>query len=302
MTLSELKFIIAVAKEKNFRRAADKCFVSQPALSLAVKKLEEDLNVTIFERSRTEVKVTPIGQKIINQAIIVLDEANKLKDISSVGQEQLKSPLKIGSIYSVAPYLLPLIIPVLREKTPEMPLDVEENITKNLEIALKNGSIEAAVIALPFDIPGTEYIPLYDEECNVVVPSNHAWAKNKEIIAKDLSSEKVLLLNNEHCFSQQVVEACPELSKKSEVLQGNSLETIRNMVASNLGISVLPKTATAINYNNPLVKVIPFQKPIPFRRIAIAYRKSTVRMEAIESFVIALKEIKTNNIKVLYNY
>jgi LysR family hydrogen peroxide-inducible transcriptional activator len=298
MTLSELKFIIAVAKEKNFRRAADKCFVSQPALSLAVKKLEEELNVKIFERSRTEVKVTPVGQKIINQAIIILDEANKLKDISSVGQEQLKSPLKVGLIYSVAPYLLPLIIPVLRKKTPEMPLDVEENITKNLESALKSGSIEAAVIALPFDIPGTECIPLYDEDFNVVVPSNHAWAKKKEIIAKDLSSEKVLLLNNEHCFSKQVVEACPELSKKSEVLQGNSLETIRNMVASNLGISVLPKTATAINYNNPLVKIIPFKNPVPFRRIAIAYRKSTVRMEAIEKFVLALKDIKSKNIKI----
>ncbi|MEK9714246.1 MAG: LysR substrate-binding domain-containing protein [Methylophilaceae bacterium] len=298
MTLSELKFIIAVAKEKNFRRAADKCFVSQPALSLAVKKLEEELNVKIFERSRTEVKVTPVGQKIINQAIVVLDEANKLKDISSIGQEQLKSPLKVGLIYSVAPYLLPLIIPVLRKKTPEMPLDVEENITKNLESSLKSGSIEAAVIALPFDIPGTECIPLYDEEFNVVVPSNHAWAKKKEIIAKDLSSEKVLLLNNEHCFSKQVVEACPELSKKSEVLQGNSLETIRNMVASNLGISVLPKTATAINYNNPLVKIIPFKNPVPFRRIAIAYRKSTVRMEAIEKFVLALKDIKSKNIKI----
>jgi len=298
MTLSELKFIVAVAKEKNFRRAADKCFVSQPALSLAVKKLEEELNVKIFERSRTEVKVTPVGQKIINQAIVVLDEANKLKDISSVGQEQLKSPLKVGLIYSVAPYLLPLIIPVLRKKTPEMPLDVEENITKNLESSLKSGLIEAAVIALPFDIPGTECIPLYDEEFNVVVPSNHAWAKKKEIIAKDLSSEKVLLLNNEHCFSKQVVEACPELSKKSEVLQGNSLETIRNMVASNLGISVLPKTATAINYNNPLVKIIPFKNPVPFRRIAIAYRKSTVRMEAIEKFVLALKDIKSKNIKI----
>ena len=298
MTLSELKFIIAVAKEKNFRRAADKCFVSQPALSLAVKKLEEELNVKIFERSRTEVKVTPVGQKIINQAIIILDEANKLKDISGVGQEQLNSPLKVGLIYSVAPYLLPLIIPVLRKKTPEMPLDVEENITKNLESSLKSGLIEAAVIALPFDIPGTECIPLYDEEFNVVVPSNHAWAKKKEIIAKDLSSEKVLLLNNEHCFSKQVVEACPELSKKSEVLQGNSLETIRNMVASNLGISVLPKTATAINYNNPLVKIIPFKNPVPYRRIAIAYRKSTVRMEAIEKFVLALKDIKSKNIKI----
>jgi LysR family hydrogen peroxide-inducible transcriptional activator len=298
MTLSELKFIVAVAKEKNFRRAADKCFVSQPALSLAIKKLEEELKVSLFERNRTEVKITPIGEKIINQAIVVLDEASKLKDISSKGQEQLNTPLKVGLIYSVAPYLLPLIIPVLRKKTPEMPLDVEENITKNLEIALKNGSIEAAVIALPFEIPGTECIPLYDEEFNVVVPTNHAWAKKKEIVAKDLSTEKVLLLNNEHCFSEQVVEACPELSKKSEVLQGNSLETIRNMVASNLGISVLPKTATAINYNNPLVKVIPFKKPVPFRRIAIAYRKSTVRMEAIEKFVIALKDIKSNNIKI----
>ena len=298
MTLSELKFIVAVAKEKNFRRAADKCFVSQPALSLAIKKLEEELKVSLFERSRTEVKITPIGEKIINQAIIVLDEAIKLKVISSKGQEQLKSPLKVGLIYSVAPYLLPLIIPVLRKKTPEMPLDVEENITKNLEVALKNGSIEAAVIALPFEISGTESIPLYDEEFNVVVPKNHAWSKKKEIVAKDLSSEKVLLLNNEHCFSEQVVDACPELSKKSEVLQGNSLETIRNMVASNLGISVLPKTATAINYNNPLVKVIPFKKPVPFRRIAIAYRKSTVRMEAIEKFVLALKDIKSNNIKI----
>lgn len=298
MTLSELKFIVAVAKEKNFRRAADKCFVSQPALSLAIKKLEEELKVSLFERNRTEVKITPIGEKIINQAIVVLDEASKLKDISSKGQEQLNTPLKVGLIYSVAPYLLPLIIPVLRKKTPEMPLDVEENITKNLEVALKNGSIEAAVIALPFEIPGTECIPLYDEEFNVVVPTNHAWAKKKEIVAKDLSTEKVLLLNNEHCFSEQVVEACPELSKKSEVLQGNSLETIRNMVASNLGISVLPKTATAINYNNPLVKVIPFKKPVPFRRIAIAYRKSTVRMEAIEKFVIALKDIKSNNIKI----
>ena len=298
MTLSELKFIVAVAKEKNFRRAADKCFVSQPALSLAIKKLEDELNVTLFERSRTEVKITPLGKKIVDQAIVVLDEAAKIKDMSNLGQEQLKSPLKIGLIYSVAPYLLPLIIPILRNKTPDMPLDVEENITKNLEQSLKSGMIEAAIIALPFNIPGIECIPLYDEEFNVVVPSNHPWVKKKEISANDLSNQKVLLLSNEHCFSKQVVDACPELSKKSEVLQGNSLETIRNMVASNLGISVLPKTATAINYNNPLVKVIPFQKPIPFRRVAIAYRKSTVRMEAIENFVIALKEIKTNNIKV----
>lgn len=298
MNLSELKFIIAVAKEKNFRRAADKCFVSQPALSLAIKKLENELNIIIFERSRTEVKITPAGEKIIDQAIIILDEVSKLKDLSSAGQEQLNIPLKIGLIYSVAPYLLPLIIPILRKSTPNMPLDVEENITKNLEKSLKSGTIDAAVIALPFNIPGVENIPLYDEEFNVVVPSNHIWAEKKVIDAKSLSNEKVLLLNNEHCFSNQVIEACPELSKKSEILQGNSLETIRNMVASNLGISVLPKTATAQNYTNPLVKIIPFKSPVPFRRIAIAYRKSTVRMEAIENFAVALQKIKTSSIKI----
>jgi LysR family hydrogen peroxide-inducible transcriptional activator len=298
MTLSELKFIVAVAKEKNFRRAADKCFVSQPALSLAIKKLENELNISLFERSRTEVKITPLGKKIVDQAIVVLDEAEKIKIFSNVNQTELKTPLKIGLIYSVAPYLLPLIIPVLRKKIPHMPLEVEENITKNLEASLKGGLIEAAVIALPFDVSGIDSIPLYDEEFNVVVPSSHKWAKKENIDVKELAKEKVLLLNNEHCFSNQVVEACPELSKKSEVLNGNSLETIRNMVASNLGISVLPTTATASNYNNPLVKIIPIKKPVPFRRIAIAYRKSSVRIEAIEKFVLALKEIKTRNIKI----
>ena len=247
MTLSELKFIVAVAKEKNFRRAADKCFVSQPALSLAIKKLENELNISLFERSRTEVKITPLGKKIVDQAIVVLDEAEKIKIFSNVNQTELKTPLKIGLIYSVAPYLLPLIIPVLRKKIPHMPLEVEENITKNLEASLKGGLIEAAVIALPFDVSGIDSIPLYDEEFNVIVPSSHKWAKKENIDVKELAKEKVLLLNNEHCFSNQVVEACPELSKKSEVLNGNSLETIRNMVASNLGISVLPTTATASN-------------------------------------------------------
>ena len=298
MTLNELKFIVAVSKEKNFRRAADKCFVSQPALSLAIKKLEDELGVSLFERNRTDVTITQIGQKIVDQAIIVLDEAEKIKDISKQGDEQLNSPLKIGIIYSVAPYLLPLIIPILRKNTPNMPLTVEENITKNLESDLKKGVIEAAIVALPFDIPGVDCIPLYDEEFAVVVPANHEWVKKKVIIADDLSNEKVLLLNSGHCFSNHVVEACPELAKKSEVLQGNSLETIRNMVASNLGVSVLPKTATTVNYSNPLVKVIPFKDPVPFRRIAIAYRKSSVRVQAIDAVCKGIKEIKTKAIKI----
>jgi LysR family transcriptional regulator, hydrogen peroxide-inducible genes activator len=298
MSLTELKFIVAVAQERNFRRAAEKCFVSQPALSLAIKKLEEELNVIIFERSRTEVSMTEIGEKIVEQASKVLEETAYIKQLAELGKNQLKGTLKLGMIHSVGPYLLPEIIPILRNTAPDMPLEVEENLTANLEVQLRNGVIDMAIIALPFDIPGLQYRVLYDEEFDVVVPSDHHWAKRKHIKAEELSDEKVLLLNSGHCFSNQVTQACPELSRKGEVLQGNSLETIRNMVASNLGISVLPCSATAERYNNPLIKVIPFASPAPTRRIAIAWRKSFMRLEAIEKIAEAVKAIGSDYMKI----
>ena len=294
MTLSELRFIVTLAREKNFRKAAEKSFVSQPALSLGIKKIEEELNLSLFERSvgaGGNVKITPIGQKIIDQASIVLEEVAKIKDLSANGDNQLALPFKLGLIYSIAPYLLPLIIPNLRKQTPDMPLEIHENITKTLENELKQGSIDAAVIALPFDIPGVDIEILYDESFVVIVPLNHPWANQQTIKAKDLSKEKVLLLDRTHCFSNQVTEACPELSKNSEIQLGNSLETIRNMVASNLGISVLPKSATTDKYDNSLVKVIPFESPVPFRRVALAYRKSTVKKEAINQIVNVIKDL-----------
>lgn len=282
MTLIELKFVLAVAKERNFRRAAEKCFVTQPALSLGIKKLEDELGVSLFERNRNEVTPTEIGQKIIEQANVVVEEASKIKELATLGNDPLIGPFKLGVIHSVGPYLLPEMIPPLMQVAPLMPLEVEENITANLEQQLKNGVIDAAVIALPFNIAGIEVKPLYDEPFNVVVPSQHPWANRKNISPEELSNEKVLLLNNGHCFSNQVTQACPELSRKGEVLQGNSLETIRNMVASNLGITVLPAMATASRYQNPLLKVVPFTAPAPTRRIALAWRKSFVRKEAIE--------------------
>lgn len=282
MTLIELKFMVAVAQERNFRRAAEKCFVTQPALSLGIKKLEEELGVMIFERSRKDVAPTEIGRQIIQQAIVVLEQAANLKEMAKLGINQLDGLFKLGMIHSVGPYLLPEIIPVLRKTAPNMPLEVEENLTANLETQLRNGIIDAAIIALPFEVPGIQYQALYDEKFAVVVPSNHHWANRKSISANELSDEKVLLLNSGHCFSNQVTQACPELSRKGEVLHGNSLETIRNMVASNLGISVLPTSATVEKYHNPLIKVIPFAAPVPERRIAIAWRKSFTRIQAIE--------------------
>lgn len=299
MTLSELKFIVAVARERNFRRAAEKCFVSQPALSLAVKKLEEELGVTLFERSHKDVTMTPIGEQIVAQAVRTLEEADRVKEIARMGNNQLAGSFKLGVIYSTGPYLLPEIIPALRKLAPEMPLEVEENLTANLETQLRNRVIDAAIIALPFDVPGVHCEPLYDESFVVAVPDIHPWAERKLIHAEELASEKVLLLNSGHCFSNQVVLSCPELSKSGEVLQGNSLETIRNMVASNLGITVLPCSATVERYQNPLIRTIPFAEPVPLRRMALAWRKGYTREQAIECLIKAIRALKSPCLQTL---
>jgi LysR family hydrogen peroxide-inducible transcriptional activator len=292
MTLNELKFIVALAKARNFRKAAEACFVSQPALSFAVKKLEEELGVLLFERNRNEVSITPIGERVIEQATHAIEEANRVKEIAKQGNNQLAGALRLGVIYSVGPYLLPEIIPILRRTAPEMPLIVEENITSNLETQLRNGVIDVAIIAMPFDISGIKTLPLYEEEFVMVVPSGHEWATRSAVDVSELADEKILLLNSGHCFSNQVLQACPRLSEKGEILQGNSLDTIRNMVASNLGLTVLPASATISRYENPLIKVVPFTKPVPTRKIGLAWRKSFGREQAIEALAQAIRQLE----------
>lgn len=300
MNLNELRYVVAVAQELNFRRAAGRCFVSQPALSLAVRKLEDELGVRLFERNRTAVKVTPIGVRVVEQAQRALEEAAKVKEIARQGKDQLVGPLRLGVIYTVGPYLLPELIPVLRKKAPEMPLDVEENITANLEQLLRNGRLDAIVIALPFGGPGIEARPVYDEPFNVVVSADHPWARKTAIRPRDLAKERVLLLNTGHCFSNQVAEACPELDRSGgEMQQGNSLETIRNMVASGLGITVLPCSATGEKYRNKLLKVVPFSEPAPSRRVALAWRRSFSREKAVEVLARAIASVRLPCVRML---
>jgi len=292
MTLSELRFVVAVAQEKNFRRAAVISFVSQPALSLAIKKIENELGVLIFERNRMGISLTTVGEKIVNQAQIVLEEVDKIKAISKVEQNTQQVQVKIGLIYSIAPYLLPSIIPLVKSASPEIILDAEEDITTNLVKKLDEGSIDAAIIALPFDIPGIETQPLYDEPFKVLIPTKHPWNNKQKINAKDLKNEKILLLDNTHCFSMQVREACPGISDKAEVQVGTSLETIRNMVASNLGISILPQSATANNYSNDLINILPFESPIPFRRVAMAFRQGSSKQSSLVKIVKSITSVK----------
>lgn len=299
MTLNELRFVVAVAQERNFRRAAEKAFISQPALSLAIQKLEEELGIQIFERGKSEVTVTQVGMAIVEQAQRVLEEAERIREIASEGRDQLSAPLRIGMIHSIGPYLLPELIPELKQIAPQMPLEVEENITANLEVMLRNGRLDVIVIALPFGDAGIVTWALYDEPFEVVISSEHRWVARRSIKPAELADEKVLLLDSGHCYSNQVAEACPDSRKSSDIQHGTSLETIRNMVASGLGITVLPATANSARYNSKLLNVIPFTKPAPARRIALAWRKSFARTQAVEALAAAISQAKINGIKLL---
>ncbi len=300
MTLNELRYIVAVAQELNFRRAAEKSFISQPALSLAIQKLEEELGVKIFERGKSEVSMTPVGAGIVEQAQRALEEIGQIREIARQGKDQLVSTLRLGIIYSVGPYLLPELVPALKKLAPEMPLEIEENITANLDTLLRNGRLDVIIISLPFGDSGIITRPVYDEPFEVVVGNTHHWADRRSIKAQELSNEKVLLLDSGHCFSNQVAEACPELDRKgADIQHGTSLETIRNMVASGLGITVLPASANSTRYRSPLLKVIPFAKPPPSRRIALAWRKSFTRDQAIGMLTKAIGQTKIPGIKYL---
>ncbi|MFN3565820.1 MAG: LysR substrate-binding domain-containing protein [Burkholderiaceae bacterium] len=291
MTLTELKYIVAVARERHFGRAAEACFVSQPTLSVAIKKLEEELGVPIFERRSNEVTLTPIGERIVAQAQRVLDEAARIKDLAKAGKDPLAGALRVGVIYTIGPYLLPALVRQLLRDAPQMPLLLNENFTIKLLELLKNGEIDVAVLALPLPESGVLIQPVYDEPFVVAVPKGHPWTRRKSIAADELKKETMLLLGTGHCFRDQVLEVCPELSRFStgaegiqKTFEGSSLETIRHMVASGLGITVLPKTSVPEKPpRDSLIEYLPFKTPVPERRVVLAWRKSFTRPAAVDA-------------------
>jgi len=290
MTLTELKYIVAVAEARHFGQAAERCFVSQPSLSASVKNLEEELGVKLFERGKRGVFLTEAGEQIVAQARRALEEAERVKTVAHQGRDPLKGVLRLGIIHTVAPYLLPDLVAALRRLAPEMPLDVEENTTANLDRMLRAGELDAVILALPYDAPGIETAPLYEETFQVVAPAKHALARRKSVSVEELDAGELLLLPVGHCFRDQVLDACQEFSRPPEAgRQGNSLETLRSMVASGLGVSVLPATALTARHASPLVKSVAFAAPCPVRRIALASRRGFHRPAALEKLVAAVR-------------
>ena len=288
MTLTELRYIVTLAQEQHFGHAAERCHVSQPTLSVGVKKLEDELGVMIFERSKSAVRLTPVGESIVAQAQRVLEQAQGIRELAQAGKNQLAAPLKVGAIYTIGPYLFPHLIPQLHKVSPNMPLYIEENFTHVLRDKLRNGELDAIIIALPFQEADVLTLTLYDEPFCVVMPASHPWTAKPSIDAALLNDKSLLLLGEGHCFRDQVLEACPATGKGGAghlhtAVESSSLETIRHMVASGLGISVLPLSAVDSHHYAPgVIAVRPLTPPVPFRTVAIAWRASFPRPKAID--------------------
>ncbi|GAC1354509.1 MAG: hydrogen peroxide-inducible genes activator [Variovorax sp.] len=300
MTLTELKYIVAVARERHFGKAAEGCFVSQPTLSVAIKKLEEELEVKLFERSANEVSVTPLGEEIVRQAQSVLEQAAAIKEIAKRGKDPLSGPLRLGVIYTIGPYLLPDLVRQVIDRTPQMPLMLQEHFTAKLLEMLRTGEIDCAIMAEPFPDTGLALAALYDEPFMAVVPTSHPFADRKTITAQELKSETMLLLGNGHCFRDHVLEVCPEFARFSsdaegirKSFEGSSLETIKHMVAAGMGVTVVPRLSVPKEALEPgprlrrrkddagFVRYIPFEGDPPSRRVVLAWRRSFTRYEAI---------------------
>ena len=306
MTLTELRYIVAVSQKNHFGKAAQACFVSQPTLSIAIKKLEGELGVRLFERSsKNEIRITEIGQQVIDQAHIVLQQAHILSEIAQQGKDPLSGQFKLGVIYTIGPYLLPSLIPVLRKNVPNLKLIIEENFTANLFQSLKQGALDAIIISYPFEEPGIETAPLYKEPFIVALPNNHAWKDRDAISTEDLASQDLMLLGSGHCFRDQVIKACPNcMSGNSELtrtFEGGSLETIRHMVAAGTGITVLPRTSIMHNQiNETMIDIKPFKSPSPSRTVAIAWRKHYPRKEAIVTIRDTVQTCSLNGVEIIH--
>ena len=320
MTLTELKYIVAVARERHFGKAAEACYVSQPTLSVAIKKLEEELELKLFERSAGEVTVTPLGEQIVQQAQTVLDQAAAIKEIAKRGKDPLAGPLNLGVIYTIGPYLLPDLVRQNIARTPQMPLMLQENFTVKLLEMLRAGEIDCAIMAEPFPDTGLAIAPLYDEPFVAVLPVGHPLAGRESISSDELKSETMLLLGAGHCFRDHVLEVCPEFARFSsnaegirKSFEGSSLETIKHMVASGMGVTLVPRLSVPADAFKPkpkgrkeleqIVRYLPVQdgegREPPTRRVVLAWRRSFTRYEAIAALRNAIYACELPGVKRL---
>lgn len=282
MTLTELRYLVTLAQERHFGRAAERCHVAQPTLSVAVKKLEDSLNVSLFERHRHGVLVTPAAEALIAQAHVVLAEADKFERMADQSRDEFAEPLRLGAIFTVGPYLFPALVRRMKQEASPLKVYLEENYTHVLDERLARGELDAIIVALPFAPPETRITELFDEPFHLLLPREHALASKKVIAAELLETSPVLMLGEGHCFRDQVLQTC-QVGQVAGMSSGSSLMTLRHMVASGLGITLIPASAEQQLSDDELT-TRPI-KPSPHRRVVLASRHRFSRPQALRELL-----------------
>jgi len=285
LTLRDLEYLVAVADRRHFGKAADACHVSQPALSAQIRKIEDFLGVLLFERSNRKVVITPIGEQVARQARIVLEEAGKIATLAQETSQPLSGALRLGTIATLGPYLMPHLLGPLRKQFPRLELLMKEGLTDELIEDLRNGLLDAVLAAPTFNTEGLKLIRLFEEPFLVAAPKNHAFASRAAVRPRDLNSEDMVLLEDGHCLRNQTIEVCPSNRRgKFREFQATSLETLRHLVASGFGYSLMPRLAVDANDRlKNLITYRPFEgKPVG-RTIVLVCRERFGRMNDIET-------------------
>lgn len=296
MTLNELKYCVELAKEKHFRKAAENCFVSQPTLSIAIKKIEDELGITLFERQKNAILVSENGQKIIEKAQSILETVESIKQLANHQSSTVKE-LKIGVIYTIGPYLLPHFISEFHQQAGNIRLLIEENYTHILQQKLQSGELDIIIVSLPFVADHIETLSIYEEAFQLAIPKGHRLSQLSKVNLVDIENETILLLGSGHCFRDQILDAYPKLLKHKALqnplqksLEGSSLETIRYMVGSGAGITILP--CSACQNEDKLLDYIPLENTIAKRTVVMAWRDSFTQLKTLEIFKRTLLSVK----------
>lgn len=279
MKLRDLQYLVAVDEERHFHRAAERCFVSQPTLSGQLKKLEEELGVALVERSTRQVVMTDVGSAIAEQARKVLTEAKGIQEIAQTYHDPMAGDLHTGLIPTLAPYLLPRIMPAINRKYPQLKLWLHEYQTAELLEKLRRAELDLLILALPVGTDEFLEIDLFEEDFLLAVSSDDPLAQRSTIGMDELSAREMLLLEEGHCLRQQALDVCFAAgAKENSVYHASSLETLRHMVAEGMGTTFFPELAVpAKQTKKDAVRYIPFKKPKPSRRVGMLYRKGSHR-------------------------
>lgn len=281
MNLRDLRYLVAVAEHRHFGRAAESCFVSQPTLSTQIRKLEDELGVTLIERTNRQVMLTPVGDRIVKQAQRVLREVNQMVHIAEEHKDPYGGEFRLGIIPTVAPYLLPKILGPIKKAFPKLKIHLTEAQTAVISRMLREGDLDAVILALPIDEDNLHQVKLYTEPFYFAASRHHPKASQKSVELDDLEDEQVLLLEDGHCLRDQALEICSSHNAVENTnFRATSIETLRQMVAANVGITLMPELA--ITSRGGAVRYLPFRKDQPHRDIGLCWRASTTRAELLD--------------------